>query len=78
VYLIYSPYPHLMTSSAPPASPTQVVAAADPHSYAALGTLRVRHLRLHLAVDFAQRTLAGMATWWLTCYPRTRHPRLAA
>jgi leukotriene-A4 hydrolase len=54
-----------MTSSAPPASPAQVVAAADPHSYAALGTLRVRHLRLHLAVDFAQRTLAGVATWWL-------------
>lgn len=22
-------------------------------------------LRLHLAVDFAQRTLAGTATWWL-------------
>jgi aminopeptidase N len=25
----------------------------------------VRHLRLHLAVDFAQRTLAGTATWLL-------------
>jgi aminopeptidase N len=26
----------------------------------------VRHLRLHLAVDFAQHTLAGTATWLLT------------
>jgi leukotriene-A4 hydrolase len=38
---------------------------ADPHSYAGRGSLRVRHLRLHIAVDFAQRTLAGTATWWL-------------
>jgi leukotriene-A4 hydrolase len=39
--------------------------ASDPHSYASLGTHLVRHLRLHLAVDFAQRTLAGTATWLL-------------
>ena len=40
--------------------------ALDPHSYANQGTLRVHHLRLQLAVDFAQRTLAGTAIWLLT------------
>ncbi len=40
--------------------------APDPHSYARQGTQLVRHLRLQLAVDFAQRTLAGTATWLLT------------
>jgi leukotriene-A4 hydrolase len=56
-----------MASSASPTTPdfSVVAAAADPHSYAALGPLRVRHLRLQLTVDFAQRTLAGTATWWL-------------
>ncbi len=43
--------------------------AADPHSYAAAGSLRVRHLRLALAVDFAQRTLAASATWLLADGP---------
>ncbi|MBJ6144791.1 M1 family metallopeptidase [Hymenobacter sp. BT559] len=38
---------------------------SDPHSYAGQGSQRVRHLRLHLAVDFVQRTLAGTATWLL-------------
>ncbi|MGI4761807.1 MAG: M1 family metallopeptidase [Janthinobacterium lividum] len=37
----------------------------DPHSYASQGPLRVQDLRLHLAVDFAMRTLAGTATWLL-------------
>jgi aminopeptidase N len=49
-------------SSARPAAPL----APDPHSYADQGTQQVRHLRLHLAVDFAQRTLTGTATWLLT------------
>jgi leukotriene-A4 hydrolase len=35
----------------------------DPHSYAQGPALR--HLRLALAVDFAQQTLAGSATWLL-------------
>ncbi|MGI4872971.1 MAG: M1 family metallopeptidase [Janthinobacterium lividum] len=39
--------------------------AADPHSYAATASLRVRHLRLALTIDFARRTLAGTATWLL-------------
>jgi aminopeptidase N len=39
--------------------------APDPHSYASQGTQIVRHLQLSLAVDFAQRTLAGTATWLL-------------
>jgi leukotriene-A4 hydrolase len=43
-----------------PASP-----ASDPHSYASQGTQIVRHLHLSLVVDFAQRTLAGTATWLL-------------
>ncbi len=57
-----------MVSPASPASPTFPIAASatDPHSYAGQGTLRVRHLRLQVAVDFAQRTLAATATWWLT------------
>jgi leukotriene-A4 hydrolase len=49
---------HLAGAAVP--SPTP-----DPHSYASQGTLRVRHLRLRLAVDFSQRTLAGTATWLL-------------
>jgi leukotriene-A4 hydrolase len=49
------------SSSARPAAPL----ASDPHSYASQGTQLVRHLRLNLAVDFAQRTLAGTATWLL-------------
>jgi leukotriene-A4 hydrolase len=40
--------------------------ASDPHSYASQGSHLVGHLRLYLAVDFAQRTLAGTATWLLT------------
>jgi len=43
--------------------------ALDPHSCASQSALRVRHLRLHLAVDFAQRTLAGTATWLLAEAP---------
>ncbi|GAB3634514.1 M1 family metallopeptidase [Hymenobacter arcticus] len=42
---------------------------ADPHSYAPTGLLRARHLRLVLTVDFAQRTLAGTATWLLAGGP---------
>ena len=48
-------------AASPPATPL----AADPHSCAATGPLRVRHLRLALTVDFTQRTLAGTATWLL-------------
>ncbi|MFD1875357.1 hydrolase/aminopeptidase [Hymenobacter bucti] len=51
-----------LSSAVRPAAPP----APDPHSYAGQGTQLVRHLRLHLAVDFAQRTLAGTATWLLT------------
>ncbi|UOR06635.1 M1 family metallopeptidase [Hymenobacter aerilatus] len=42
-----------------------VPAASDPHSYARLGEVGVRHLQLRLRVDFASRTLAGHATWQL-------------
>ncbi|WP_223650060.1 M1 family metallopeptidase [Hymenobacter psoromatis] len=41
----------------------------DPHSYAADSPLRAEHLRLALTVDFAQRTLAGSATWLLAGGP---------
>ena len=41
----------------------------DPHSYAAAGALRAAHLQLTLTVDFAQRTLAGSATWRLAGGP---------
>ena len=56
-----------MTSLSLPGSPELPAfhLSPDPHSYASLGALRVRHLRLHLAVDFGQRTLAGTATWLL-------------
>ncbi|WP_316934385.1 hydrolase/aminopeptidase [Hymenobacter sp. AT01-02] len=37
----------------------------DPHSYARPADVSVRHLSLHLSVDFASRTLAGHATWQL-------------
>ncbi len=47
-----------MTATALPPSPP-----ADPHSYAQGPALP--HLRLSLTVDFAQRTLAGSATWLL-------------
>ncbi|RZK94705.1 MAG: aminopeptidase, partial [Hymenobacter sp.] len=43
--------------------------SVDPHSYASQSGLRVRQLRLHLAVDFAGRTLAGTATWLLADAP---------
>ena len=50
-----------------PANPALSTAppTPDPHSYASQGALRVHHLRLHLAVDFARCTLAGTATWLL-------------
>ena len=38
----------------------------DPHSYASISPVRVRHLALDLTVDFDQHTLAGTATWHLT------------
>ena len=37
----------------------------DPHSYAGRSPLRVQHLTLHLAIDFAARRLSGHATWQL-------------
>ena len=37
----------------------------DPHSYASISPVRVRHLALDLTVDFDQHTLAGTATWHL-------------
>jgi aminopeptidase N len=37
----------------------------DPHSYAGASPVRVHHLALDLNVDFASRTLAGLATWQL-------------
>ena len=39
---------------------------ADPHSGARPAEVNVRHLALTLTVDFANRTLAGHATWRLT------------
>jgi leukotriene-A4 hydrolase len=56
-----------MTPPSAPPNPAFSTAplAHDPHSYASQGALRVQHLRLHLAVDFARRTLAGTATWLL-------------
>ncbi|RZL11210.1 MAG: aminopeptidase, partial [Hymenobacter sp.] len=50
----------------------------DPHSYASQGALRVCHLRLQLAVDFAQRTLAGTATWLLADTPASLAPAQTA
>jgi leukotriene-A4 hydrolase len=58
-----------MKSSAHLAGATVPSPTPDPHSYANQGALRVRHLRLHLAVDFSQRTLAGTATWLLADGP---------
>lgn len=55
-------------STANPAFSTES-RALDPHSYASQSALRVQHLRLHLAVDFARRTLAGTATWRLSEAP---------
>ncbi|RZK22231.1 MAG: aminopeptidase, partial [Hymenobacter sp.] len=53
------------------------VLAPDPHSYASLRALRVRHLRLYLSVDFSQRTLAGTATWLLADGAATLGPAAA-
>ncbi|MBT2559408.1 M1 family metallopeptidase [Hymenobacter sp. ISL-91] len=51
----------MSASSGPlPSAPT------DPHSYARPAEVSVRHLALHLTVDFATQTLAGHATWQLT------------
>jgi leukotriene-A4 hydrolase len=56
----------MLTPTAPATTPSQPGAlATDPHSHAATGSLRVRHLQLALTVDFAERTLAGTATWLL-------------
>jgi len=44
-------------------SPSSPTLPADPHSYAQGPALR--HLKLRLAVDFTQHTLAGSATWLL-------------
>jgi len=44
-------------------SPTPCL--SDPHSCARPNEVSVRHLQLHLRVDFASRTLAGHATWQL-------------
>jgi leukotriene-A4 hydrolase len=46
-----------------PSSPSTSLLLADPHSYTQGPALH--HLRLVLAVDFAQQTLAGTATWLL-------------
>ncbi|NVO84622.1 M1 family metallopeptidase [Hymenobacter terrestris] len=48
------------TSGPQPSAPT------DPHSYSRPAEVSVRHLALHLTVDFATQTLAGHATWQLT------------
>ncbi|RYU81306.1 M1 family metallopeptidase [Hymenobacter persicinus] len=37
----------------------------DPHTYARPAEVQVRHLALHLTVDFTSRTLTGEATWTL-------------
>jgi aminopeptidase N len=50
----------------------------DPHSYASQSARRVRHLRLQLAVDFSQRTLAGTATWLLADAPAGPAPAQTA
>jgi leukotriene-A4 hydrolase len=49
---------------APPFSQAETL-PQDPHSYASQSPVRVQHLDLDLAVDFASRTLAGTATWQL-------------
>ena len=49
----------------PSLPPTAAPLPADPHSYAGSSPVRLRHLQLDLAVDFANRTLAGRATWQL-------------
>ncbi|UOQ77456.1 M1 family metallopeptidase [Hymenobacter sp. 5516J-16] len=38
----------------------------DPHSYARPAEVSVHHLALELTVDFASRTLVGVATWQLS------------
>ncbi|SDX45324.1 M1 family metallopeptidase [Hymenobacter psychrophilus] len=38
----------------------------DPHSHARPAAVSVRHLALHLTVDFATQTLTGRATWQLS------------
>ncbi|MBC8082715.1 MAG: M1 family metallopeptidase [Hymenobacter sp.] len=50
--------PTAPASPAPPFTP-------DPHSHARPAEVSVRHLALHLTVDFGARTLAGHATWQL-------------
>ncbi len=67
----------LSPSSVSPIAPA-ILPVADPHSYASQGALRVRHLRLHLAVDFASRTLAGTATWLLAEAPAGTSPEQTA
>ncbi|QKG56684.1 M1 family metallopeptidase [Hymenobacter sp. BRD128] len=52
-------------------APTPTAHPTDPHSYAATGTLQAQHLHLRLTVDFAQRTLLGVATWHLAGGPAT-------
>ncbi|HVS01889.1 MAG TPA: M1 family metallopeptidase [Thermoanaerobaculia bacterium] len=50
-------------AASPAAAPQETAAAAvdDPHSHANSETVRVRHLELDLAVDFAARRLSGRA-----------------
>ncbi|MDO7845981.1 M1 family metallopeptidase [Hymenobacter sp. M29] len=50
---------------APSLSPSETL-PQDPHSHASQSPVRVRHLDLDLAVDFAAHTLAGTATWQLS------------
>lgn len=51
--------PHFYAYRAPYLTP------GPPHSYVTADSLRPAHLRLTLQVDFASRTLAGAAIWWL-------------
>jgi len=67
--------PLLPDSTAPAPLPhPATLPLLDPHSYAGQSARQVRHLRMQLAVDFSQRTLAGTATWLLADAPADPTP----
>jgi leukotriene A-4 hydrolase/aminopeptidase len=49
-------------TQAPPSQPSTSAAQRDPHSYSNPDQVRVEHIALDLAVNFAQKQLAGTAT----------------
>jgi leukotriene-A4 hydrolase len=50
------------TETPAPAKPAAPAVARDPHSYSRPDEVRVEHIALDLAVDFAKKQLAGVAT----------------